>query len=624
MSFLAAALAQGCIKDGVEEKIIAETAPEPVRCRFRASAQNDWGNTKSVLTSDGVETRITDLTVAAYRDGYIFCSKYYSSLPDEIELTLYKKLRFHIYVLANMGDYTSALPKREDDLEDLSFNLSSYSAVNENGIPMAGSIQFRPGVSSVSDIVLERLFAKVTVNLTCTWPGGRINAARLGNINRKLKPFGTSAIESGTDVFTGTPDNGLTSGTTATIVLYVPENKQGVIPEVTSSEEKSPDRTDAVENASSRLSYLEVEVEGSGLYQGTITYRNYLGNNATDSFDIERNKSYIWNIEYFEDNLSRDEWKWDNDLTDTRYLTSTDHIYVIPGQPVRLGQYLDSNMDLSTLKWRPQGNNISALIGTPQNLDDLSKLSFTVRSTATPGASFKALIGPANNSTEGLEKEIDIRIRKPLQLGMTLDSGIPTPYRLVRYSSTASLTSEQAMTLCSNFNMEISNDNHIPGFINWDYSFDGIKYYLVYTMLPTLPGEFKCTATTDTGIELINFTAEAPQIVASQERVYLDVHGYDSPITLSLCNGNGEQLQDGYYPGESRMSFSLDTPEPDIYIGLNSNGGSGYATTVNNYSIIFRGAIAAGVPGKRYTATATYTYPNGYQVSKIIEIILSI
>jgi len=624
MAFLAAALAQGCIKDGADEKNIAETAPEPVRCRFRASAQNDWGNTKSVLTSDGVETRITDLTVAAYRDGYIFCSKYYSSLPDKIELTLYNKLRFQIYVLANMGDYTSSLPKREDDLEDLAFNLSSYSAVNDKGIPMAGSIMYRPGVSSARDIVLERLFAKITVNLTCTWPGGSITAARLGNINRKLKPFGTSAIQTGADVFTGTPDNGWVSGKSASIVMYVPENRQGVIPGITSSEEKSPDRTDAVENASSRLSYLEVEVDGSSLYLGTITYRNYLGNNSTDSFDIERNKSYTWNIEYYEDNLSRDEWKWDNDLTDTRYLTSTDHIYVVPGQPVRLGEYVNSNMDLSTLKWRPQGTNISALIGNPLSIDDLSKLSFVVRSGATPGASFKALISPVSNSTEELSKEIDIRIRRPLQLGMTLESGTPTPYRLVRYYSSASLSSEEAMSLCNNFTMEISNNNSIPGFTNWDYSYDGINYYVVYSMLPTLPGEYKCIATTETGIERINFTVEAPQIVASQDRVYLDVHGYDSPVTLSLCNGNGEPLPDGYYPGQSGMSFSLDSPEPDIYIGLNSNGGSGYATTVKKYSIIFRGAIAAGVPGRRYTATATYTYPNGYQVSKTIEIVLSI
>ena len=621
-----AASLTGCVK---EEK--AQPAPESgrmVKCTFTTGVS---GESKTTLTADRIETRITDLMIAVYRSGKLFSHQYWSSSPGSIELLLQEKVAFHIYAWANMGDFSATLPQDNSNMADLSYTIPSYESVNQKGFPMSKVFRFRPGVSTTDTILLERLFAKVTVNLECKWPGGHIVGARLGNLNRKLKPFEDSAIsDPANDVFEGTPESDTAGGTSATLVLYVPENRQGTIDGITSPEDKSQDKTAGVDAIKDRLTYLEVEVAGNELYQGSMTYRNYLGENATDSFDIVRNTSYIWNIEYYENNLSKDEWKYENDLTDTRYLSTSANIYVTPGQVVCLGDYVDSNMDSSTLRWAPVSTaGLGAIIISPLNMNNLSLPSFIIRPNAVAGASFSVNVAPKNNVKELLSRTIKVNVRKPLNLGLEVVSGEAFPYHLVRFKSASGLSAQTAMELCNSLNLEVSSSNTISGLQSCDYGYDSDGYYITLALVPTMPGDYTCIATTDTGIESASFSVSTPQIETSADEIHLDMRGYDSPLSLRLCSADGDSITDGYYHNESSMTLSLEDPfGTDIYMGLNSNGGSGHLTTEQNYSVMLKGfsglegldPLCCTFTGLTLPATATYTYPNGYSVSKTIDV----
>ena len=613
----------GCFK-------VEKIEPEPesgrlVKCTFTTGVS---GESKTTLTSDGIETRITDLMIAVYRGGKLFSHQYWSSAPGSIELLLQEKVAFVIYAWANMGDFSADLPLNESGMADLSYTVPSFESVNQKGFPMSKVFRFKPGLSATDTILLERLFAKVTVNLECKWPGGQIVGARLGNLNRKLKPFKDSAItDPSNDVFEGTPESDTAAGgTSATLVLYVPENRQGTIDEIASPEDKSHDKTADVNAIKERLTYLEVEVSGNSLYQGSITYRNYLGENATDSFDVVRNTSYIWNIEYYENSLSKDEWKYENELTDTRYLSSSTNIYVTPGQVVSLGDYLDSNMDLSTLRWAPVSTaGLGAVILSPLNLNNLSKPSFIIRPNAAAGASFMVTVDPQNNAVDQLHKNITVNVRTALNLNMTLLGREEAyPYLSARFQSTSTLSSAKAVSLVGSLDLDISpSTSTIAGLQSWDYGSDPEGYYLLLTVVPTLPGSYDGIATTSTEMERISFVTGTPQICFSKDIIQLDIRGYDSPVTVSLCDNEGNTLPDGLYYPECTVDFSIEDKYKDhIYIGKNSDGGSGYKTTINNYSVIFRGNTA--MAGKVIPATATYTYPNGYSVSNTIAIAIGV
>ena len=68
-----------------------------------------------------------------------------------------------------------------------------------------------------------------------------------------------------------------------------------------------------------RLTYLETSVSTTGTWTGTVTYRSYLGRNATSDFDIEGNARYIWSVIFREDELQESTWKRETDLSFTTY-----------------------------------------------------------------------------------------------------------------------------------------------------------------------------------------------------------------------------------------------------------------------------------------------------------------
>ena len=279
--------------------------------------------TRSLLTAPDVETRTTCITLAAYRDGGLAASAHFVDGFDAMALPLEPGKTFRVYALVNMGDRTGDLPARETELASLTWSIPSYTEGNESlarrGLPMAGKLTYD---GSTALIPVERLLSKVTVRLSCDWTGAAIRSVKVCNLNRTLRPFGESAAaeawaEQEFQAGTGSPSG--------TFTFYVPENRQGVIPGTGRSSDKRPDYNPEVRERQEQLTYLETVVEGTGLYTGSVTYRSYLGQDAVSGFDLRRNASYVWTIRYQADGLQYQDWKHDNNLTDTRFLIWKEH-----------------------------------------------------------------------------------------------------------------------------------------------------------------------------------------------------------------------------------------------------------------------------------------------------------
>lgn len=298
-------LLPACQREGTGETVFRtlDVAPGTVR-------------TRSLLTATDIETKKTGITLAVYADGKRVACKHFTTQLDALSLTLEPGMAYHVCALVNMGDQTGNIPLNESDLSSLTYTIPSYTDGSESlatrGLPMAGKLDY-DGTTTV--IPVERLLAKVTANLSCQWDGAAIRSVRVCNLNRILRPFGDAAAETVWSQQEFQQGTGTASGT---FTFYVPENRQGTISGIQASADRSPDRSVEVNDRSNRLTYLETEVEGTGAYLGTMTYRSYLGGNATTDFNILRNAHYRWTVRFLPDGLQEDDWKHDNDLTDAR------------------------------------------------------------------------------------------------------------------------------------------------------------------------------------------------------------------------------------------------------------------------------------------------------------------
>ena len=284
---------------------------------FRTVDTGFWDiPTRSLLTAADIETKRTTVTLAAYAEGTLAAAGNFTMGLDAMVLDLDPNRSHTVYALVNMGDMTSAFPFLESGLSSLTYRIPSYTdgdgSLAARGLPMAGKLTW-PDQGTV--IPVERLLAKVTAQLTCEWEGAAIRSVRVRNLNRVLRPFGEAVREEEWDQQEFHEGTGTAIGT---FVFYVPENRQGTISGIQSSRDKSPDRNSEVRARSNRLTYLETVVEGTGIYEGSITYRSYLGKDAVSDFDLRRNAHYRWTLRFLQDGLQYDDWKHDNDLINTQ------------------------------------------------------------------------------------------------------------------------------------------------------------------------------------------------------------------------------------------------------------------------------------------------------------------
>ena len=376
------------------------------------------GATKSLLGGSQIEEKITGVTLAAYSRGHLYRCTYTSGNGASIPFKLENGEEYTVYALVNTGDSRSLFPEYESDVPDMEYALTSYdsgeNSVLNRGIPMAGSTTLTGG-GSISAINVSRLLAKVTAHVECSWPDAHVELGLIGNMNGKLRPFGESAMEGPLDGFSFQAERHTVSGggESADLVFYVPENMQGRVEGITSSDHKTHQGNASVDARKDCLTYMEVQVSGSGVYNGEIRYRSYLGANSTDSFDIVRNCAYHWTLTFDEDGLGTDSWKKDNHLDDLRELNTAGPLYVVPGESVSLKDYVSTNMPLGSIGWSISDNeNGDDMLKTVVNAQDLEGVSFIVENHGLPlGFGNRVVsIQPKANPRSGLGGNMDLYV----------------------------------------------------------------------------------------------------------------------------------------------------------------------------------------------------------------------
>ena len=300
--------------------------------------------TRSLLTAPDIETKKTGVTLAAYTGGRLYAAQHFTSSLSAMPLALDKGFTYSVYALVNMGDQHSRMPLLESGLDTLTYTIPSYSegagSVSRRGIPMAGKLEgLAVGASAAGTQVVpvRRLLARVDADFQCDWPGAVITSAKIWNMNARLKPFGVSAASAPSDLLAFQEIHGTEPGTGPSLsaVFYVPENMQGTIGGISEAREKSPDQNVAVSAVSGRLTYVEVSVHtGSGEVAGDMTYRSYLGANATTDFNLERGFRYVWSLSYHADRTQDADWKREGDMF--RLVVTADRTTAYVGETVRL------------------------------------------------------------------------------------------------------------------------------------------------------------------------------------------------------------------------------------------------------------------------------------------------
>lgn len=330
---------------------------------------------RSILPEESIETKISDVTLASYDSRGRLTGTLYYDMPETVmSLYISGSSADNVYVVANMGDMTAAFPDEEADLENMVYILGSYDVVAARGIPMCGSVKgctYEEG--KVVTIPMERLFAKLRTRILHTGLTGSspssVSAYTLCNksiyvrqANRRLRPFSQSgsAAEEVEDMMNKSDYNpdladseayegsikqnywgpGLGYFQDTTVVLYVPENVQGVLlPGNTDPLSKTAENiSDVKGKAYDKLcSYIEFTankpVKGDG-YGGEITYRCYLGGDNVSDFSVRRNTCYDLTMNFTDDGFLLDNWKVvrGDGWSDTRTLCFVEGPYVVyPG-----------------------------------------------------------------------------------------------------------------------------------------------------------------------------------------------------------------------------------------------------------------------------------------------------
>ena len=241
------------------------------------------------------------------------------------ETTLLQDVPYTILAAANLGYALPALSLEEA----LAYRYHlAYPDEYSQGLPMAACLQGPVGKSGVLDLPLERLMARIDINVDrrALDAGVRLvfTEARLGNCPSSVRLFGESRAETADQVFlngftkTGSQVQALNTdvelGLSGTVSLYLLENCQGTLLEGVSEDR---DKLLADGLYPTVCSYVELKAE---YYSeswhthpgGRLVYRFYLGE-SLDNFDVRRNVCYPVTVRPEGDGLREDSWRVDRE-----------------------------------------------------------------------------------------------------------------------------------------------------------------------------------------------------------------------------------------------------------------------------------------------------------------------
>jgi len=277
---------------------------------------------KTAVTRAGepaIETDLKNVRVLQFdgknADSKLVFNEYYSGdqVVDEagtkkLYVSIFEQETSCIYVIANAGENqlkSLGLGTKLSDFEAMTLKFASENDVTstDSALPMVGKSEESTASSSSISVELTRMVAKVAFECKVDIPASIkesfkitrvqvLNAASGVCFNAPAVPTGTTGLYPDGSLSDNFFDYSEVSVTEASVskTWYLPENLRGVVAgltEKTKGGDKVPAHSTCIEVSGD---YTET-VDGKESLQD-VTYRIYLGGNASDNFNLIRNNSY--------------------------------------------------------------------------------------------------------------------------------------------------------------------------------------------------------------------------------------------------------------------------------------------------------------------------------------------
>lgn len=290
----------------------------PVPVSFRTCVSDA---AKSSISVD--ESEINDINIYVFRAG-VLVDQAYASTAGDIVLNLQSNSTYNIYAVANVG-VCRADTEEEKFKEGLSYSILDVSML-DRGMPMRSVNRnvHIGGKSQTISLYLERMAAKVTLDIerSSLLEGLQVKSVRLCQSASIVRPFkwdgqGGSRAESESETIDGDYATAADLGSLndgGTVSFYTLENCQGILlPENVKPERKIPAMIDGKDELCSFLE-LECGFDDSGMLEGDVLYRIYLGLDDCTSFDVPGNACINVSLRLTGDGLKTVSWKVQADV----------------------------------------------------------------------------------------------------------------------------------------------------------------------------------------------------------------------------------------------------------------------------------------------------------------------
>ena len=374
--FFVLVLCFSCSKSEKLETLPAEKEPFEVGVRLSCEPFLD-AETKSSLPCEDSD-RITDISVFLYRDGKLVSQENcYRESPGNFVVVRFPDAacKYDIFAFANAGKQYP--PEDEAAMENYVLDMPCTESIAEKGIPMSAVLR-SVSPAEFNGICFVRMFGKARLSFinTAVMTDYRILKARLCNCASKIKAFGSSAAESVTfgDYLSEDDIDILNDG--GEVVLYFPENVQGILlPGNSDPKRRIPS---IIGDEAEQCTYLEIvaDVQTPTAHYSNAVFRVFLGANLADDFSLVRNTAYRVSLDFESVMLTDEEWRkvpGEYEVTGSMSLSSTE-IPVFASLPSSM-----SNLEVSVSAGAEYTVSIPASVGT-------STLSFSTDAGTQPSS----------------------------------------------------------------------------------------------------------------------------------------------------------------------------------------------------------------------------------------------
>ena len=287
---MAAFACLSCIHEFPEPDTAPEEDGQEEKTKVTLRVTNAFATRSSITVNDEA---VNDINIYAYRNGLLDAQFYFEN-PGVVVLELTKGAMYNLYAVANVGQKGGS--PREENMTGYPCTLSSFASLRA-GIPMSwkkANIRITDRTPQIA-LTLERLTARIGFSVDASLLSGlHVESVKVMQTAKTVRPFqsGGSRAANITEVMAGdvaTPTDISTVNRGGAVFFYALENVQGnLLPDNTDPWKKIPA---SIGTASLACTYLEVEcsfLDGS-LYDGTVKYRFYPGDDNTSDFSVRRN-----------------------------------------------------------------------------------------------------------------------------------------------------------------------------------------------------------------------------------------------------------------------------------------------------------------------------------------------